>query len=67
MRVIAMLMGIRFLTDYLAGDVYYHIAKPNHNLIRARTLIALLRSIADQRAEIEDITMKAFDGEGLSV
>jgi len=28
--------GIRFLADYLEGDVYFKVHKPKHNLIRAR-------------------------------
>lgn len=34
--------GVRFLTDYLLGDVYYRIARPNHNLDRARTQLRLV-------------------------
>ena len=29
--------GIRFLTDYLEGDVYFQCSRPEHNLDRART------------------------------
>lgn len=41
--------GIRFLTDYLQGDVYYRIAHPRHNLVRCRTQFALVRSIEEQQ------------------
>ena len=34
--------GVRFLTDYLEGDVYFHIARPEHNLDRARTQMTLV-------------------------
>jgi aminoglycoside phosphotransferase (APT) family kinase protein len=34
--------GIRFLTDHLAGDVYYRIRRPGQNLDRARAQFALL-------------------------
>jgi hypothetical protein len=30
------IIGIRFLTDYLAGDTYFPTKYPEHNLIRAR-------------------------------
>ena len=33
--------GMRFLTDYLAGDVYFAIKYEDHNLVRARTQFAL--------------------------
>ena len=34
--------GMRFLTDYLNGDVYFRTAYPTHNLVRARNQLALL-------------------------
>ena len=34
--------GVRFLTDYLQGDPYYTIHRPEHNLDRCRTQFALL-------------------------
>ena len=47
--------GIRFLTDYLEGDHYFRIARPNHNLDRARTQFTLVRQmeeVFDQMLEI---------------
>ncbi|HEY1110742.1 MAG TPA: aminoglycoside phosphotransferase family protein [Opitutaceae bacterium] len=41
-------VGIRFLSDYLAGDVYFRTRYPEHNLVRARTQFALVRSIEEQ-------------------
>ncbi|MFI5356191.1 MAG: phosphotransferase enzyme family protein [Opitutales bacterium] len=41
--------GLRFLTDYLQGDIYYKIQHPRHNLDRCRTQFALVRSIEAQR------------------
>ena len=34
--------GLRFLTDYLEGDRYFHTAFPEHNLLRARTQMKLV-------------------------
>ncbi len=34
--------ALRFLTDYLEGDVYYKTAYPEHNLIRTRTQIKMV-------------------------
>ncbi|WP_239386253.1 hypothetical protein [Massilimicrobiota sp. An80] len=34
--------GIRFLTDYLQGDVYFKTEYPEHNLIRCRTQFQLV-------------------------
>jgi len=44
-RNITQIMGLRFLTDYLEGDHYYKIARPDHNIDRCRTQIALIQSM----------------------
>ncbi len=48
--IITFEQGIRFLTDYLNGDTYYHIDYPEHNLVRTRTQ---LRLVADMEPEME--------------
>ena len=45
-------VGIRFLTDYLSGDIYFRTAYSDHNLIRCRTQLAL---VADMLAKWEDM------------
>ncbi len=52
--------GVRFLTDYLNGDRYFRVARPTHNLERARTQFALLRSLERRRSELERIARNAF-------
>ncbi len=42
--------AVRFLTDHLAGDVYYRVTRPGHNLDRARAQLALLESMEAQRS-----------------
>ncbi|HND88065.1 MAG TPA: aminoglycoside phosphotransferase family protein, partial [Saprospiraceae bacterium] len=37
--------ALRFLTDYLAGDVYYKISHPQHNLLRARNQLKVLEQL----------------------
>lgn len=44
--------GIRFLTDYLSGDVYFKIHREDHNLARTRTQFALVKSIEDQSDDL---------------
>jgi thiamine kinase-like enzyme len=39
------IMGVRFLTDYLEGDVYYKTAYLRHNLVRAKNQFRLLESM----------------------
>ena len=59
-RILTMLMGIRFLTDHLEGDVYYHVAREGHNLDRSRTQIALIRSIDQNWEAMLAATQAAF-------
>lgn len=53
-RVLTTIIGLRFLTDYLDGDRYFRTSRPNHNLDRARTQIALVRSMDRQMAQMRD-------------
>ena len=47
--------GIRFLTDHLQGDTYFKISAPGHNLKRCREHFALLQSMENQYARMQDI------------
>ena len=42
---ITFIMALRFLTDYLNGDTYFRIDRPDHNLIRARNQIRLIEEM----------------------
>lgn len=44
--------GMRFLTDYLDGDVYFKIHRPGHNLDRARNQFAL---VADMECKLDQM------------
>ncbi|WP_130837783.1 phosphotransferase enzyme family protein [Lachnoclostridium sp. Marseille-P6806] len=50
--------GMRFLGDYLNGDVYFHTAYPEHNLVRARTQIALVRDMERKWTQMNDIVAR---------
>ena len=47
-KLITMVIGIRFLTDYLDGDNYFKTSRVNHNLERARSQFKLVESIEAQ-------------------
>jgi aminoglycoside phosphotransferase (APT) family kinase protein len=57
-QVITFEIGIRFLTDFLAGDTYFKIKRPNHNLERAANQFAMVRSLEGQRSVMESIVAK---------
>ncbi|HNW85520.1 MAG TPA: aminoglycoside phosphotransferase family protein [Candidatus Limiplasma sp.] len=50
--------GVRFLTDYLQGDVYYAIHRPEHNLDRCRTQFRLVADMETKWAEMNAIVAR---------
>ena len=56
----AYLMGIRFLTDYLEGDVYYKTRYPEQNFRRARCQLDLTGKLLEARPQLDDITRKQY-------
>ena len=48
-------IGIRFLSDYLSGDVYFKTNHVEQNLQRARAQLALVRSMEEHKREIENL------------
>ena len=52
-RLITYTIGLRFLTDYLQGDTYFRVHRPQHNLDRARTQFRLVGSIAKQEEAMQ--------------
>ena len=56
--VITLELATRFLKDYLDGDLYFKTAYPEHNLVRARTQIALVADMQDKWEEMNRIVAK---------
>jgi Ser/Thr protein kinase RdoA (MazF antagonist) len=52
-KLITFTIGLRFLTDHLAGDTYFRIHRPGHNLHRARTQFKLVQSIEQQEEAMQ--------------
>ncbi len=50
--------GIRFLADYLEGDVYFKIHREGHNLDRARAQFKLVKDMEDKWTEMAAIVEK---------
>ncbi|MGI6714088.1 MAG: phosphotransferase enzyme family protein [Bacilli bacterium] len=58
--------GMRFLEDYLRGDVYFKTKYPTHNLVRARTQLTLAKNIFhhfDSLKKIVDQVCQKLDQE----
>ena len=50
--------GIRFLADYLNGDVYFKTQYPEHNLDRARTQLKLVKEMEEKQDQMQAIIAK---------
>lgn len=54
------IMGIRFLADYLNGDVYYKIAHKEHNLDRCKVQKKLIESMESHQQAMQQVIEKAL-------
>ena len=54
-KLMTFIIGLRFLTDYLDGDIYYKTKYPDHNLTRTWVQFKLLESMEDQFEEMERV------------
>jgi len=52
-KLMSLECGMRFLADYLNGDVYFRIHSPDHNLVRCRTQFKLVREIEARLGDME--------------
>ena len=51
--------GMRFLTDYLEGDRYFRIRRPDHNLDRCRTQFKMVRDMEEKLDAMEALVARA--------
>lgn len=54
-RLLAFELGLRFFADYLAGNVYFKVKHPEHNLARALVQFKLTESIETQEATLRTL------------
>jgi len=54
-RVMTYMQVLRFLTDYLNGDIYYKVHHPLHNLQRTKAQLKLLLSMEEQYENMKKI------------
>ncbi|WP_394202353.1 phosphotransferase enzyme family protein [Shewanella waksmanii] len=52
-KIICLMIGVRFLTDHLNGDVYFNIHHENHNLERAANQFTLYKSLLANEAKLK--------------
>jgi len=61
-KLITLEIGIRFLTDFLEGDVYFKTQHAGHNLDSCRTQLKLVERIEEQEAVMEKFVRKVRRG-----
>jgi len=58
------MQGIRFLTDFLNGDIYYPIKYPEHNFDRAMNQLTLLERLMEKEAGLQAVIRKCLSKAG---
>ncbi len=54
-RLITLMIGMRFLTDYLQGDIYFKTRRPGQNLDRCRVQFRMVESMEAQQDAMERV------------
>jgi hypothetical protein len=49
------IQAVRFLTDYLDGDVYFKVQSPEHNLQRTRAQLTLVKKLEENQDTLNQI------------
>jgi Ser/Thr protein kinase RdoA (MazF antagonist) len=55
-QLLPFMIGVRFLTDYLDGDNYFHVEHEGHNLERAKNQLNLYRLLHKNHEKLNQIT-----------
>lgn len=61
-QVVALTLGVRFLTDYLEGDHYFKTSRPGHNLDRCRTQLRAVAELERHHEEVCRLIDSAYAG-----
>jgi hypothetical protein len=54
-KLLTLECGMRFLSDYLLGDVYFKIKHPGHNIDRCRNQFAFVSAIEAKLSKMEEL------------
>ena len=57
-KITTLELVVRFLTDYLEGDHYFKIDYPEHNLVRTRAQLKLVKDMEDKWPQMQKIVAK---------
>lgn len=62
-RFMTFIIGLRFLTDYVDGDLYFRTLYPGHNLDRAKVQFRLLEAMEQNAERMHAIVMQSLEKE----
>ena len=57
-KLITFEIGVRFLTDYINGDTYFRIRRPDHNLDRCRNQFKMVQSMESQFERMKKLLLR---------
>ena len=57
-QYMTLMIGMRFLIDFLQGDTYFKIERVEHNLERCRTQFRLVQLLIDQEEQMQQIVRR---------
>jgi len=57
-QFMTLIIGARFLTDFLQGDTYFKVHRPNHNLDRCRVQFRLAQTLIEQQDRLQQIVRR---------
>ena len=59
-RIITLENGVRFLTDYLSGDVYFRTLYETHNIDRCRTQLKLVEDMEKSFGQMQSVVENLY-------
>ena len=60
-RFMTFIIGLRFITDFIDGDLYFRTQYPEHNLVRARVQFRLVEQMELNADKMHDIVVKSIE------
>ena len=62
-KIMTFEIGMRFLKDYIDGDIYFKVNEEDMNLVRARTQLKMVYEIEQKAKDMENILYKYYNKE----
>lgn len=61
-KLLTYMQTVRFLTDFIDGDIYYKISYGNHNLVRSNAQFKFLQCLEENFDRMQEIVMECAKG-----